>query len=65
VTPAGLVIRAGGRPAAAQLAALTAAVAALLDAERAAAPDPLPSAYRSRWRRAAIEEAVTAAAGRR
>jgi hypothetical protein len=64
VNAAGLVIRAGGRPAPAQLAALTAAVAALLDAERGAAPDPHPPAYRSRWRRAAIEEAV-AAAGRR
>ena len=64
MSSAGLLIRAGGRPAPAQLAALTAAVAALLDDERAVAPDPLPPAYRSRWRQAAIGEAV-AAAGRR
>jgi hypothetical protein len=53
-----LVIRAGGKPAPAQLAALTAAVSALLDGERAAAPDPVPPAYRSRWRRTAVAEAV-------
>ncbi len=53
-----LVIRAGGEPAPAQLAALTAAVAALLDRDRAPAPDPLPPAYRSRWRRAGLEAAV-------
>jgi hypothetical protein len=60
VSAARLVIRAGGEPAPARLAALGAAVAALLDAERAPAPDPLPPAYRSRWRRAAIAEAVAA-----
>jgi Acyl-CoA carboxylase epsilon subunit len=53
-----LVIGAGGRPDPARLAALTAAVAALLDGERAPAPDPLPPQYRSRWRRAAIAQAV-------
>ena len=53
-----LVIRAGGQPAPAQLAALTAALSALLDGERAVAPDPVPAAYRSRWRRAAVAEAV-------
>jgi hypothetical protein len=58
VSPGRLVIRAGGEPAPAQLAALAAAVAALLDGERAPAPDPLPPQYRSRWRRAAIARAV-------
>ena len=45
MSPGRLVIRAGGKPA-------------LLEGERAAAPDPLPAAYRSRWRRAAIARAV-------
>ncbi len=58
MSTARLVIRAGGEPAPAQLAALGAALAALLDGERAPAPDPLPAAYRSRWRRAAVAEAV-------
>ena len=61
--PGGLTVVAGGAPAGDQLAAMAAAVAALIDAEGRGAPDPLPPAYRSRWRRAAIEEAV--AAGRR
>jgi hypothetical protein len=60
VSPARLVVRAGGEPGPPQLAALAAAAAALLEAERAPAPDPLPPAYRSRWRRAAIEEALAA-----
>ena len=60
MTPARVVIRAGGEPGPAQLAALGAAVAALLDDERAPAPAPLPPAYRSRWRRAAIAEGVAA-----
>ena len=58
MTPSRLVVRAGGEPAPAQLAAIAAAVSALLDEERRAAPDPLPAAYRSRWRRAGIEGAV-------
>jgi Acyl-CoA carboxylase epsilon subunit len=53
-----LEVRAGGRPTPAELAALTAAVAAALDAVRGPAPDPLPPAYRSRWRRAGVEAAV-------
>ena len=55
-----LSVEAGGTPGGAESAALAAAVAALLDGERAgaAAPDPLPAAYRSRWRRAAALEAV-------
>jgi hypothetical protein len=60
VSPPRLVIRAGGEPGPARLAALGAAVAALLDAERAPAADPLPPAYRSRWRRAAIAEGLAA-----
>ena len=58
MSPWRLVIRAGGQPDPARLAALTAAVAALLDGERAPAPDPVPPQYRSRWRRAAIARAV-------
>jgi hypothetical protein len=58
VRPGGLTIRAGGAPAPGELAALTAAVTALVDGERREAPDLLPTAYRSRWRRAAIAEAV-------
>ena len=56
MTEAGLTFGAGGRPAAAELAALTAALTALVEAERAVPADPLPSAYRSRWRRAALLE---------
>lgn len=52
-----LEIRAGGTPTRAQLAALSAALTALVEGERAPA-DPLPAAYRSRWRRAAITEAI-------
>jgi hypothetical protein len=59
VTPR-LVIRAGGEPGPARLVALGAAVAALLEAERAPGADPLPPAYRSRWRRAAIAEGLAA-----
>ena len=58
MSPGRLVIRAGGEPAPAQLAALAAALTALLEGESAGAPDPLPAAYRSRWRRAAIARAV-------
>ena len=55
-----LTVEAGGTPAGAQSAALAAAVAALLDGERAGAgaADPTPAAYRSKWRRAAALEAV-------
>jgi hypothetical protein len=56
VTDAGLTIVAGGRPAAAELAALTAALTALVEAERTVPADPTPAAYRSRWRRAALLE---------
>ena len=46
---------------AAELAAVAAAVAAVLDEEAAAvAADPLPPAYRSAWRRAAIRDALDA-----
>ena len=51
-----LRVAAGGAPSPAELAALTAAVAGLLDGERAAPADPTPAAYRSRWRRAALVE---------
>ena len=55
-----LTVEAGGTPGGAESAALAAAVAALLDGERAraGAPDPAPWAYRSQWRRAAALEAV-------
>ena len=53
---AAITITAGGAPAPAALAALTAALTALIEQESAVAPDPLPAAYRSRWRRAALLE---------
>jgi hypothetical protein len=52
-----LSIRGGGTPGPAQLAALAAAITALIEGERARGPaDPVPAAYRSRWRRAALLE---------
>lgn len=50
-----LEVAAGGVPSPEQLAALA---AALFEATRpvAAPADPLPAAYRSRWRRAAMRE---------
>jgi hypothetical protein len=45
-------------PADEQIAALVAALTALREVERRPAPDPVPPAYRSRWRRAAIERAI-------
>ncbi|MEQ8834887.1 MAG: hypothetical protein RIB67_10665 [Miltoncostaeaceae bacterium] len=48
-------IVAGGVPAPAELAALAAAANALLTGG-GPAPDPVPAAYRSRWRRAAMVE---------
>ncbi len=55
-----LTVVAGGAPAGAEAAALAAVITAVLDDERAraTAPDPLPWAYRSQWRRAAALEAV-------
>jgi hypothetical protein len=60
VSRARLTVEAGGTPGGAESAALAAAVAALMDGERAAAgaADILPAAYRSPWRRAAALEAV-------
>jgi hypothetical protein len=55
VRPGGLTIVAGGVPSAHQLAALTAALATVVEGERQPA-DPTPAAYRSRWRRAALIE---------
>jgi hypothetical protein len=49
-------ITAGGVPSPRQLAALTAALTTLVESERPVAADPLPAAYRSRWRRAALVE---------
>ncbi len=54
--PDGLTIASGGVPSAQQLAALAAAVTALVEGERGAPADPVPAAYRSRWRRAALIE---------
>jgi hypothetical protein len=56
--PSGLIKVEGTPPGPDQLAALGAAVAALLEDERAAAADPLPAAYSSRWRRSGIADAV-------
>ena len=52
----GIRVTAGGAPTAAQLAALMSALTALVDEEAAAAPDPVPPVYRSRWRRAGVVE---------
>jgi hypothetical protein len=49
-------VTAGGTPTAEQLAALTSALTALIEAEGALAEDPLPPVYRSRWRRAGMVE---------
>jgi acyl-CoA carboxylase epsilon subunit-like protein len=56
MTAPAFTIAGGGRPTAPQLAALTAALDALIESERAVLDDPLPAAYRSRWRRAALME---------
>lgn len=48
-------ITAGGVPEPAELAALAAAIRQTL-AGGGPAPDPVPAAYRSRWRRAAMVE---------
>jgi len=53
---AALRVMAGGAPSPAELAALTAAVTTLIEAERREPVDPTPAAYRSRWRRAALIE---------
>jgi hypothetical protein len=54
--PATLQILGGGVPDPARLAALTAAATAFIEGERATPADPVPAAYRSRWRRAALIE---------
>jgi hypothetical protein len=57
VRPGAVTVLAGGDPGPARLAALAAAATALIEDERDAGPaDPLPAAYRSRWRRAALIE---------
>ena len=53
-------MEAGGAPSEHELAALVAALVALVEEERAAAPDPVPAAYRSAWRRAGVDDAVDA-----
>jgi len=55
VTSARLEVRAGGTPTPAQLAALGAAAAVLIESGRPA-EEPLPAPYRSRWRRAGMVE---------
>ena len=54
--PGGLTIVGGGEASAQDLAALTAAITLLLEEERGEPGDPLPAAYRSRWRRAGMVE---------
>jgi hypothetical protein len=55
---ASLAVLSGGAPGPAALAALTAAALAVVESETAAPADPLPPAYRSRWRRAAMLESA-------
>jgi hypothetical protein len=51
------VITISPAPTADEVVAVMAAVQAVLDGERARVPyDPLPAAYRSSWRKAAIHE---------
>jgi hypothetical protein len=57
LTSARLEVRAGGTPTPAQLAALGAAAAVLIESGGPAG-HPLPAAYRSRWRQAGIEEST-------
>ncbi len=56
MTAAAITVTAGGAPGPATMAALAAAVAAVIEEESAVVADPLPGAYRSRWRRAALLE---------
>ncbi len=56
MSAARLRVRAGGTPAPAELAAITAALTALVESESAAPADTTPVAYRSRWRRAGMLE---------
>ncbi len=51
-----LRVTAGGTPSRLQLAALGAALTALVESEASAPADPVPPAYRSRWRRAGLVE---------
>jgi len=54
-------VTAAGAPTAAEVAAVSAAIAAVLEEEAAAVgADPLPPAYRSAWRRAGIRDALDA-----
>jgi hypothetical protein len=56
VSAEALTILAGGVPSDVQVAALTAALTCLVEAEGVVTPDPTPRAYRSRWRRAGLLE---------
>jgi hypothetical protein len=53
-----LAVLSGGAPGPAALAAITAAALAAVEWEAAPAADPVPAAYRSRWRRAALLESA-------
>jgi hypothetical protein len=59
VKPGGFTIISGGTPTQRQMAALASALTVLLEDERAPAADPLPAAYRSRWRCAGIAQAIS------
>ncbi len=53
-----MAVLSGGAPGPAALAAITAAAIAVVESESGPAADPLPPAYRSRWRRAAMLESA-------
>jgi hypothetical protein len=53
-----IAVLSGGAPGPAALAAVTAAALAVVESEAVAPADPLPAAYRSRWRRAAMLESA-------
>jgi hypothetical protein len=51
-----IAVLSGGAPGPAALAAMAAAAVAVVESEAGPPADPLPAAYRSRWRRAAMLE---------
>ena len=53
-----VAVLSGGAPGPAALAAITAAAIAVIESEAGPPADPLPAAYGSRWRRAAMLESA-------
>jgi hypothetical protein len=53
-----IAVLSGGEPGPAALAAIAATAVAVVESEAGPPADPLPPAYRSRWRRAAMLESA-------